>query len=87
MRKFVQHWGVVTDSLPPMTIFYNNQIALADTKDLKYHSEAKYIDIKYNSIRDIVQQIEVGLKYISTHQMVVDTLTKPIPCDVYFSHI
>ena len=79
--------GVKATPLHPVTIFCDNQAAIAYTKDPKYHSKTKHIDIKFNFIRDIVQQNEVNLKYISTHQMVADPLTKPIIRDVYNSHV
>ena len=87
LRRFLHHLGVKTTSLRHVTIFCDNQAAIAYIKDPKYHSKIKHIDIKFNFIRDIVQQNEVNLKYISTHQMVADPLTKPIVRDVYNSHV
>lgn len=54
LKIFLQHLGVVTVPLPPMTIFCDNQSVLMYTKDPKYYSKTKLIDIKYNFIIDIV---------------------------------
>lgn len=69
-----------------MTKFSDNQATITYTKDPKYHSKIKCIDIKYNFTKDVVQKKEMTLKYISTYQMVVDPWTKPTPRDLYFSH-
>ncbi|XP_043716171.1 secreted RxLR effector protein 161-like [Telopea speciosissima] len=59
----------------------------AFTKDPKFHGKAKHIDIRYHYTRDMVAQGEVVLKHISTYNMLVDPLTKPIARDVYLVHI
>lgn len=43
-----------------MTIYYDNQVGIAYTKD----------HIKYNYVQDIVLQNEIILQYINTYQMV-----------------
>jgi len=60
---------------------------MAYTKDPKYHSKTKHIDTKYNFVRDIIACKEIALHYISTHKMVADPLTKPIPRDVFVKHV
>ena len=65
----------------------NTQAAIAFTKDSKYHSKTKHIDIKYNFMRDIVAQKEANIQYISMHKMVADPFTKPIPRDTFTSHV
>jgi hypothetical protein len=61
--------------------------ALAYAKDPKYHGRTKHIDIRYHYIRDIVAKKEVVLKHISTSQMIVDSLTKPIVRDAHMAHV
>lgn len=70
-----------------VTIHYDNQAAIAYTKDPKYHDKTKQIDTKYNFVRDIIKKKEVILKYISTHLMVADPFTKPIYIDVFMVHV
>lgn len=43
-----------------MTIYYDNQVGIAYTKD----------HIKYNYVQDIALQNEIILQYINTYQMV-----------------
>ena len=67
--------------------FYDNTGALAVAKDLKYHGKASHIKKKYHYIRDIIIEKDVVLKHISTSNMVVDPLTKPIARDIFVKHV
>ena len=51
------------------------------------NSRTKHIDTRYNYIRDIITKREISVQYISTHHMVADPLTKPIPRDVFLGHV
>ena len=87
LKHFLVHLGVYNNVVEPVTINCDSQAAIAYTKDPKYHGKTKHIDIKYNFVRDMVVQKEVNVKYISTHQMIADPLTKPIACDAYERHV
>ena len=50
-----------------MTINRDSQSAIAFTKDPKYHSRTKHIDVKYNFVRDIIAQEKVRVQYNSMH--------------------
>ena len=65
----------------------DSQTAIAYTKDAKYHSKTKHIDIKYNFVKDMVAHKKVNMKYIPTREMVADSLTKPIPRDIFIKHV
>ena len=43
--------------------------------------------MKFNYVRDIIDKREVVAQYISTHSMVVDPLTKPIPKYIFLAHV
>ena len=87
LRRFFRNLGIRGDCVESITVHCDNQAVIAFTKDPKYHSRTKHIDTKNNYIRDIIAKQEVTIQYISTHQMVVDPLTKPIPRNVYLSHV
>ena len=86
LRRFYEDLNVVTDATQPVTLYCDNQAAIAYTKDPRYHSKSKHIETKYNFVRDIVAQKEIKIQYISTQQMVADPLTKPVTRDVYAIH-
>ena len=68
--------GIKEDTSNPVLVNYDSQAVIAFTKDFKYHSKTKHIDIKYNFVRDMDVQKEVSIQYISTHKMVADPFTK-----------
>lgn len=70
-----------------MILYYDSQAAIAYTKDPKYHSKTKHIDIKYNFVRDIVANKEITLQYIHTREMIVDPFTKAIIRDLFEKHV
>lgn len=77
---------MLSDNKGLVTMHCDNQAIFAYTKDPKYHYRTKHIDTKYNFVRDIIEQKEVAIQYISTHQMVADPFTKKIAKDVYMKH-
>ncbi|OIT36283.1 retrovirus-related pol polyprotein from transposon tnt 1-94 [Nicotiana attenuata] len=87
LKRFLVHLGVYNNVVEPVTINCDSQAAIAYTKDPKYHGKMKHIDIKYNFVRDMVVNKEASMKYISTHHMVADPLTKPVACDAYERHV
>ena len=83
LRCFLHHLGVKATPLRPVTIFCDNQAAIAYTKDPKYHSKTKHIDIRYHFLKDQVAQNEVKLEFIPTTDQVADIFTKPLAKDVF----
>ena len=61
----------------------DSQSSIAYTKDPKFHSKTKHIDIKYHYVKDMITRGEMNLKYISTHDMIADPLTKAAILMVY----
>ena len=86
LKRFLEDLILEVDAEKPVTIYCDSQAAIAYTKNAKYHSKSKHIETKYNFVRDIVTKRNVIIKYISTHQMVADSLTKAVTRDVFKSH-
>ena len=70
-----------------MILYYDSQAAIAYTKDPKYHSKTKHIDIKYNFMRDVVANGEITLQYIPTREMIANPFTKAISRDLFEKHV
>lgn len=87
LRRLLESLQVTPEASCPVTIHCDSQACIAFLKDPKYHGRTKHIAIKNNFVRDIVANKEVVVKYISTHRMVADPFTKPIPRYVYLTHI
>jgi hypothetical protein len=63
----------------PITLFSDNQAAIALTRDHQYHARTKHIDVRYHWIRWVVEEGALRLVYCPTDDMVADALTKALP--------
>ena len=86
-QRFLYHLGVVEQVSQPMVVYNDSEAAIAYTMDLKYHGKTKHIDTRFNYVRDLTAQKELNMVYISTHEMLADSFTKPIPRDVFRKHM
>ena len=62
-----------------MTLFSDNQSAIALTRDHQYHTPTKHINVHYHFICWVVENGMVHLVYCPTTDMIVDALTKALP--------
>jgi len=63
----------------PMTMFCDNQSAIALTRDHQYHARTKHIDVRYHFIHWVIDQGVIQLIYCPTEDMVANVLTKALP--------
>jgi hypothetical protein len=77
LRSFIGQLFAPFDG--PITLFSDNQSAIALTKDHQYHARTKHIDIRFHFIRWVVEQDKLRLIHCPTADMVADTLTKVLP--------
>ena len=87
LKRFLNHLGVVNGLSNYVIVNCDSQATIAFTKNPKYHLKTKHINIRYNFVRDIVAQKNVRLEYISTHKMIIDPFTKPVPRDLVQGHV
>jgi len=67
----------------PMQLRGDNQGANALTKNPEYYAKTKHIHGRQHFITEIVEQGQIVVEYIPTTEMIADTLTKPLPRDIY----
>lgn len=63
----------------PISVFCDNQSAIALSENLVFHKRSKHIDIKFHFTRELVENKKVVVKYIKTDLMIADILTKSLP--------
>lgn len=66
----------------PTTIFEDNQGTIAMSKNPETR-RTKHIDIRYNFLRDLVQEKKLKMEYVSTSNQIADILTKALPRDQF----
>ena len=62
-----------------MTLYCDNQSAIALTKNDQFHAHTKHVDICYHFIRYVIQNNSLHLEYCPIDDMTVDMLTKALP--------
>ena len=73
LRTFVQEICRL-DKL--IAINCNNQGAIMLSKDNRFHTWTKHIDIQYHFVQEVVKDGKITLKYIPTDENPVDIFTK-----------
>ncbi len=79
MRGFINELGVVPNAMDPMTIYCDNNGAIANAKEPRSHKSLKHIQRRFHSIREHVAEGVVKICKIHTDLNVADPLTKVIP--------
>ena len=79
LRFLLRELGFAQDN--PATVHCDNHAAIEISKDSKYHSRAKHIDIKFHHVRDRVETGEIVIPYVPTRDNFADVFTKALPRD------
>lgn len=76
LRQFNQ--DILDFPSPCVTLYEDNQSAIAIAKNPQFHGRTKHIDIKFHYVREEVDKGTINLVFCPTDKMVVDVLTKGI---------
>lgn len=83
LRKFLMELGVVPLPIPPMTLFYDNNGAMTQSKELRNHRKGKSIQGKYYLICEIVLRGDVAVEKIPSTKNLVDAFTNTLSSKVF----
>lgn len=64
-----------------INLFCDNQGAIKLAESDAFRPRTKHIDIRHHFIRNYVEKGIINVKYVSTQEMVADSLTKAVPKD------
>ena len=62
----------------PTVIYQDNRAAIDMSKNPVKHKSMKHIDLRFNKIRELVEDGVVEMRWLSTEEMLADVLTKPL---------
>ena len=80
-RTFLLEQGY---SVGPATIYQDNTAAIALVKNGQSNSHrTRHIAIRYFFIKDRVDNTEIRVEYMNTHDMLADILTKPLQGELF----
>ena len=78
LKAFMSELGEVMGN-DAVTVYEDNQGAIALAKNPESHKRTKHINIRYHFVREKVEDGQVALEYCPTQDMLADIMTKPIP--------
>ena len=76
LRTLLRDFGMEIGSI---TIYADNQSAIKLLKNPVFSMRSKHIDVIYHFAREHVALKDITFEYISTNEMIADSLTKPLP--------
>ena len=71
----------------PLTLYYDNNGAVANSKEPRSHKRSEHIERKYHVIRDIVQRGDAIVLKISSAGNLTDIFTKTLPPKSFEGHL
>ena len=87
LRNFVSGLGVVDSIAKPLRIYCDNTATVFFSKNVKFSSGSKHMDLKYLVVKERVQKQQMSIENIRTTLMVADPLTKGLPPKAYLEHL
>ncbi|XP_055604438.1 uncharacterized protein LOC129752693 [Uranotaenia lowii] len=77
VKNLLSEFGVVLRS--PLIIHKDNQSCIHIAEEPRDQKRMKHLDIRYNFIRECIQDKIIKLQYIATSHQLADVLTKSLP--------
>ncbi|KAA0046205.1 retrovirus-related pol polyprotein from transposon tnt 1-94 [Cucumis melo var. makuwa] len=87
LKKFLIDLEVVPNMHLPITLYCENNGAVANSREPRSHKRGKHIERKYHLIREIVHKGDVIVTKISSEQNMADPFTKALTAKVFESHL
>jgi hypothetical protein len=66
-------------NIPPISVYCDNQGAVALTTNNKFHARTKHIDLRYHYVRSLVRSGLINLQYCPAEDNIADIFTKVLP--------
>ena len=79
IRKFIIELGVVPRIVDLVTLYYDNNGALMQAKEPRFHQQSKHVLQRYQLIRDIITIGDICIERVPTEDNLVDPSLKFCP--------
>ena len=87
LNKFLSNLGLLRIEQVPITLFCDNNGAVAQSKDPRNHKKGKHIERKYHIIPNIVARGDVVVAKIDNANNLADPFTKALSQRTFKSHL
>ena len=86
MKKFTTELGVVPSCVDPITLYCDNNGAIAQAREPRSLQKSKHILRRFHLIREIIGRGDVAVERVSSDNNIIDPLTKASSQNVFESH-
>ncbi|KAL0386468.1 UNVERIFIED_CONTAM: hypothetical protein Slati_4600500 [Sesamum latifolium] len=76
MKNYIQELGVIPSIAEPVVIFCDNNGAITQAKESRFHHHSKHILRCYHLLREMVSRGDVKMDRVSSAENTADPLTK-----------
>ncbi|KAL0418972.1 UNVERIFIED_CONTAM: hypothetical protein Sradi_1310700 [Sesamum radiatum] len=76
IKNYIQELGGLPSIAEPVVIFCDNNGAIAQAKESRFHHRSKHILACYHLLREMVNRVDVMMDRVSSVQNTADPLTK-----------
>ena len=83
MRRLLEG---IQETLPPTTIFEDNEGAIALATTGNTSGRTKHIDLRYEFVKQHIDRNDIRLEHKRTQEMIADMLTKGLPRAAFEQH-
>ena len=87
MRKFIEELEVVPSIIDPITVYCDNNGAIAQAKEPRSHQRSKLALRGYHLIREIIARNDVKMERVPTNDNVADRITKVLSQSKFEHHL
>ena len=87
IKKFINELGVVPSIVDPIPLYCDNNGAIAQVKEPRFHQRSKHVLRRYHLIREIIGRQDVKIERVPTDQNVADPFTKALSQGKFDQHI
>ena len=87
LKNFLLNLGVIPSMQSVITLYCNNNEAVANAKEPRSHKRGKHIERKYNLIREIVNRGDAVVSQIASEDNLADPFTKGLAQKIFDQHV
>ncbi|GJZ20338.1 hypothetical protein Tco_0556928 [Tanacetum coccineum] len=87
LRNLISGLNVVDSISRPIILYYDNRPAVRFLNNTSSTGAGLYLETKYLYVQEKVEDNNIVIEYISTHDMLVDPLTKGLPPKLFLEHV
>lgn len=84
IRRFINE--MTLDIVLAITLNGNNEMSITLTKNAESQHQTKHIDVQHYYIRELINEKELTVAWVSSSKMLADGMTKALPTETFQKH-